>query len=991
MDQYLLFAVVGLGFGCIYAAVAMGVVITYRGTGIINFATGSMAMWGAYVYDELGRTGDLVIPVVVVPHRIPIMTNPPWLLQFVLAVLSCTLVGLIVHFAVFRPLRNAPVLAKVVSSVGVLLTLQSLVVLQFASTPRAVPPIVPNEVVTISGISFARDRLWITLVVIGFAVALWAYFRFTRLGLATRAAAENERAASLARFSPQFLAGSTWVLSSTAVGIIVILTSPITILNPLTYTFAIVPALAAALIGRFRSIAVTVTAALALGSFQSIVTFQSSKDWWPDWAITGLADAVPFIVIIVALFLVGDALPTRGAVESDPLPEVLKPNLSAQRVVLSVALGAVAIIATDGSWRFGVITSMIVAIIMLSLVLLTGLIGQISLAQAAIAGTAGFALSILSQDAGIPFPIAPILAAVIAGVFGVIVGVPALRIRGAQLAVVTLAGAVALERFIFRNPELSKAEGNLIPDAEILGFSLGVREGRTIARVEFGLFVLVVLVVMTLLVANLARSATGRRFLAVRSNERAGAAAGIDVSSTKLLAFGLASFLAGVGGSLIGYSRGQLSADSFATLVGLSFLAFAYLGGITSISGALIAGTFAPLGIGFVLFDRLFDLGRSYGLVAGIGLILTAILNPDGIAGANRKNWAAMKARFGDVPVAGVGQPALVGANSQQVSSSDADATTAEIDVVETRTSTPRSASARRDGDRGRLQVDGLSVSYGGLIANDTVTLDVHPGEVVGLIGPNGAGKTTFIDAITGFTPCAGQVSFDGQPLDRLSPHRRARAGLTRTWQSLEIFTDLTVEENLRVASEQATPGSVLLDLVKPGRLTDLAQIDWAIELLGLGEIRHAMPAELALGQQKLVGVARALASQPSVVLLDEPAAGLDTAESRSLGARLGDIVANDIAALLVDHDMGLVLDVCDYIYVLDFGRVIAAGTPAEIRADDTVIEAYLGEEGRRAKEDSSSATSSTARALAGSDADIETLDAIGSTRTDTQSEDPRS
>lgn len=943
MDQYLLFAVVGLGFGSIYAAVAMGVVITYRGTGIINFATGSMAMWGAFVYDELARSGDLVIPVVVIPHRIHIMDSPPWILQFTLGVLSCTLVGLIVHFAVFRPLRRAPILAKVVASVGVLLTIQSLVVLQFASTPRAVEPILPNEVVTISGISFARDRLWITLIVAVFAVALWAYFRFTRLGLATRAAAENERAASLARFSPQFLAGSTWVLSSTVVGIIVILTAPTTILNTLTYTFAIVPALAAALIGRLRSIAITVVAALSLGSFQSIVTFQSSKDWWPDWAVTGLSDAVPFLVIVIALFLVGDALPTRGAVESDPLPEIITPTVTWQRVAPLVVLGALAVIFTSGSWRFGVITSMIVAIIMLSLVVLTGLVGQISLAQAAIAGTAGFALSKLAEDAGIPFPIAPLIAALIAGVFGVIVGIPALRIRGAQLAVVTLAGAVALERFVFRNPELSDPVGNFIPDPAIFGIDLSVREGRTIARVEFGLFVLVVLVIATILVANLARSATGRRFLAVRSNERAGAAVGINISSTKLLAFGLASFLAGLGGTLIGYSRGQLSADSFATLVGLSFLAFAYLGGITSISGALIAGTFAPLGIGFVFFDRTFDLGRSYGLVAGIGLVLTAILNPEGIAGANRKNWAALKARFGGN---GAG--------------SDEDSSTLDSEVIDLTDTAAAGAddSGRtvRTGGDVLLDVKGLSVRYGGLVANDAIDLTVKEGQIVGLIGPNGAGKTTFIDAVTGFTASTGSVEFLGQPLDSFGAHQRARAGLTRTWQSLEIFTDLSVEENLRVASERASARSVLLDLVKPGREVDLEQVNWALRLVGLQDRASVQPSELPLGQQKLLGVARALASRPRIVLLDEPAAGLDTTESLALGRRLDDIVDNGMSVLLIDHDMGLVLDVCDYIYVLDFGRLIAQGTPSEIRNDDSVIEAYLGDEGRRAKEETATA-----------------------------------
>ena len=941
MEQYLLFAVVGLGFGSIYAAVSMGVVITYRGTGVINFATGAMAMWGAYVYDELVRSGDLVFPVAVVPHSVSLGEDGslPFALSFVLALASCSLIGLLVHFAVFRPLRRAPVLARVVASVGVLLTIQALIVLQFTSTPRNVPPILPNEPVSMAGISFSRDRLWLTAVVVLIAVALWAWFRFTRLGLAIRASAENERAVGLARYSPQLLAGTTWVLSSTVVGAVIILSSPTVILNPLTYVLAIVPALAAALIGRLSSIGITVSAALALGVMQSIVVFQASKTWWPDWAVSGLGDAVPFVVIVLALFFVGDALPSRGAVESDPLPEVFRPKMRPQVVVVMVLAAGAAVVLTSGSYRFGIITSMIITIITLSLVVLTGLVGQISLAQAGIAGTAGFALSKLGDAAGIPFPISPLLAALVATAFGVLVGIPALRIRGAQLAVVTLAGAVALEKFIFRNPSFTEVAGNPISDPTLFGLNMGVREGRTIARVEFGILVLIVMAICAVLVGNLARSATGRRFLAVRSNERAGASIGISIANTKLLAFGIASFMAGLGGSFIGYSRGQLSADSFTVLVGLSFMAFAYLGGITSVSGAVIGGTFAPLGIGFVILDRNLELGTAYGLLAGIGLVLTAIFNPEGIAGANRKNFEKMKAML------------AARAAGKVADAKDPDAAApapAPPLDVQSSGSVPEPSSRDRpsfDDAPVVLAVDELTVRYGGLKAVDEVSLRVREGEIVGLIGPNGAGKTTMIDALTGFVPSDGRIVFDSRELTSELPYQRARMGLSRTWQSLELFGDLSVRENAQVAQERASIRSVLADFVNPARPVDLERVDAALDLVGLANDADARPGDLPLGRQKLVGVARALASSPRVMLADEPAAGLDTAESRTLGREIVDIAEGGVSILLVDHDMGLVLEVCDYIYVLDFGQIIAEGTPADIRANEAVIDAYLGSE----------------------------------------------
>ena len=241
------------------------------------------------------------------------------------------------------------------------------------------------------------------------------------------------------------------------------------------------------------------------------------------------------------------------------------------------------------------------------------------------------------------------------------------------------------------------------------------------------------------------------------------------------------------------------------------------------------------------------------------------------------------------------------------------------------------------------LDAKGLTVTYGGLNANDEIDLECEAGKLVGLIGPNGAGKTTFIDAITGFTPITrGFVTFDGVDLAGLRPDARAKLGLVRTFQSLELFEDLTVLDNLLVAADRPHWYSLLSDIVMPGRgrAAALAQVDVALDAMGLRDLADKLPSDLSHGQRKLVGVARALAAKPKLLLLDEPAAGLDTKESQLLGSHLRSFLDLGVSLFLIDHDMGLVLNVCDYIYVLDFGRVIAHGTPAQVRADPAVIAA---------------------------------------------------
>ena len=254
------------------------------------------------------------------------------------------------------------------------------------------------------------------------------------------------------------------------------------------------------------------------------------------------------------------------------------------------------------------------------------------------------------------------------------------------------------------------------------------------------------------------------------------------------------------------------------------------------------------------------------------------------------------------------------------------------------------------------LDVEGLTVRFGGKVAVDGFDLSVEPGQLVGLIGPNGAGKTTTIDAITGFVPSTGSIRFGDVRLAgqgqrrRIPPTARARLGLARTWQGADLFGDLTVLENLQVAGER----------------TDEATLRQMLADLDVGEFADGPVSSLSHGQRKLVGVGRALASNPKMICMDEPAAGLDTIESQHLGTRIRAIADAGTAVLLVDHDMGLVLSICDYLYVLDFGVMIAKGTTSQIRADSRVIEAYLG---KRHEKDAADEQAPAARAPSAGDA----------------------
>ncbi|HEX2272270.1 MAG TPA: ABC transporter permease [Acidimicrobiales bacterium] len=631
-----MFLVLGLGTGAVYAALGLGLVLGHRASGVVNFAHGAMAAYATYVFVELRSAGDLVLPVVGLPARFHLGDRLPFAVCLLAALAVAALLGVAVHALVFRPLRRAPALTRVVASVGVLVGLQAVIVLRFGTANRPVAPVLPAEPLTVAGALVPRDRLLLAAAAIAAAAALWALYRFTRFGVASRAVADHPLTAASLGAPVERVAAANWALAGLLAGFGGILVAPITALNPTTYTLLVVPALAAALVGRLSSFGVTTAAALALGVAQSeLVHLQARFDWVPR---VGLQQGLPFVVIVVAMALAGRRVPDRSEPAGPRLPLARPARRIGPPAVVGVTAAGIGLFVLRGGDRLGLITSLVATAVCLSLVLLTGWAGQISLAHMAFAGVAGFALTKLGGGLDVPFPLAPLLAAAAAAVTGVLLALPALRLRGVDLAVATLAGAVAVEELLFRNPGLTGGfGGSEVASPTFLGVGLGIDTGDDYPSPLFGLLVLAAVAAMGVALAAVRRRETGRLLLAVRANERAAAVAGVGVTAVKLGAFGASAFMAGAAGALLGYSQRQLSYGSFGTLVSLTFLALAFVGGIATVSGAFVGGALAAGGIVFTVLDHVAGWGRYQSLLTGLGLVVAAVACPEGLAGAGQR------------------------------------------------------------------------------------------------------------------------------------------------------------------------------------------------------------------------------------------------------------------------------------------------------------------------------------------------------------------
>ncbi len=659
MESILLFVVIGLVPGALIAALALGLVLTHRGANVINIATGSVSLLGAYASYGLVDNGYLFASWL----RIGTGPWPPWA-ALIAALVICAGFGAGLELVVIRPLREASPLTKLLATLGVYLTIGSFIYLCFGSDGQSAPSVFgPPLVVRVFDIPIRYEGLIVAGIVIVAGTILGAVYRFTGFGLATRAAAENDTNATLAGLNVDSLAMVNVVIACALAGLFGVLVAPTTGLDPITIPNVVVPALGAALLAGFTSFSIAITTGLCMGVASSLITLAQAQSWFPSAggsALTGLDDLLFFVVIIVALFLRGSNLPRRESLIENRLPPVPAPEQILHPALLAVGASLIYFLLLPYDFRQAGINTVIGVVLALSFVVIIGYVGQSSIIQVALAGLAGFVVSKLTSDAGIGFPLGPVLAIAAAVATGSLVALSAIRVRGVHLFIVTLAAAVAIEQFVFRSPVWGGgATGSPVPPPHVFGHSIGPDASflgiSGIPSPLFGILLTVATIAACVVVSVLRRIDLGHRFLAVRSNERAAAAAGISVRATKITAFAFSSGLAGMAGVMYAYNFGSVTAARFSVSLAMSALAFVYIAGVATVRGAVVAGTMMVGAVGgFLVFERVDLPFELLQFVGGIALVLTIVFKPEGIAGGppGRGGPAVFARRFAGRPTA---------------------------------------------------------------------------------------------------------------------------------------------------------------------------------------------------------------------------------------------------------------------------------------------------------------------------------------------------
>ena len=462
MKDVLLFAILGLGAGASYALVALGIVLIQKGSGAVNFAQGAIAGCAALFFTAATNNGM------------------PRLVVLAIALFGAAVLGVVFYVVVMRPLRSAPLLARIVSTLGLMIVLSAVALKVWGSLSVVAPSLFPTSSLSIFGVAFGVDRLYLLGTALLLTLVLWAVYRFTSFGIATRAVAESERAAALLGYSPDVIGAANWALGCVLAAFAGVMIAPLTTVDIVPLTLIVLPALAAALVGRFTSFGITTAVAVGIGIIQSLFVRY--------WTQPGVNDAVPFVIVALMMILGGKLIPARGTLSLSRLPLAPATRVRLVPTAIAVAVVVFGLVTLNRTYQGGITASLITAIIALSAVVVTGFVGQISLMQMAFAGIGGFMVSKLGTNLGIPFPWPIILAAVIAVPVGVVLGLPAVRVRGINLAVVTLGAAVAVSSVVFQNASWTGGvNGSQVPSPGVWGFSLDpvshpVRFGDLCAR-----------------------------------------------------------------------------------------------------------------------------------------------------------------------------------------------------------------------------------------------------------------------------------------------------------------------------------------------------------------------------------------------------------------------------------------------------------------------------------------------------------------------------
>ncbi|WRZ93791.1 ATP-binding cassette domain-containing protein [Streptomyces sp. NBC_01007] len=920
----------GLSVGSAAALTGIGLIVTYRATGVLNFAHGAIAMVCAYLLRQF--TVEWGWPLALGASVTLLLVAPA--------------IGMALERFVFRPsaLLGGDPAQTLVASIGVFVLLVGGAALVWGTGARADAP------------TLVSADPWGQLAVAALlAAGVGAVTRWTRFGTELRAVVDDRPLAVLGGIDADRVAAAGWAFGSFTAGLTGVLLAPYVRLDPYGLPLLVMEVMAVAVAARMRSLPVAVVVALGIGVAQSQLTRLHPSGWAEP-----LLQAVGANLFVVALLVAALVLPGIGT--RDALPRTAKARVPASSGAWAVAVVLFLLpLGFAGSDLHTSVQVPALGVVLLSLVVVTGRGGQISLGQAAYAGLGALFTALLAAGRFPGLPRLPGLAALAVAVLlvaplGLLTGWPAIKRHGLALAVATFAVGVGVSRFVFAQPYA------------VAGLSLDRPAGFGGDRAYYVLE-LVLLAVALLAAHTLRRGRTGRALAAMRDHEAGASAAGIRVPALKLTAFVAGAALAALGGGMLGMGLRAFDATAYDPVRGLLWFAAVVVLGADSVLGALVAAALlvgldagarggvaaALIGLLAVLVGR-FPEGPYEALrtaMSRLRLRRRATLTPLGArvrrrlrpANAGPPGEFVPRTPTGAVAPAAVGRarmPAAPPVAAEPPGRSGPPVPTvspgrygppepaeppSRSDPPEPAESPSRYGATRAAAETARraarmpprpLTARGLHIAYGGFTALDGVFLDIPPGRVTAVVGPNGAGKSTLFHCLAGtLRPSGGHVLLGGRDITRLAAHARTRLGIARTFQELAVFPSLTVAENVRVGAEQ-------------GRIADPGAVERALRLLGLdGPVRSLPAAGLPTGTLRRVELARALAGSPRVLLLDEPAAGLDTGEVTALTRVLRALAADGMALLVVEHDLDLVADLAHTVHVMAAGRIVTSG-PAD-------------------------------------------------------------
>jgi ABC-type branched-subunit amino acid transport system ATPase component/branched-subunit amino acid ABC-type transport system permease component len=980
IQRILINAILSLPLIGAYAINAVGIVVVYRASKVLNLAHGAITMLAAYTAFQLVKMG---------------LPGP---LGLVGGVVGSAILALLVERLFVRRLRAGGPTAQTIGTVaafGVIVAFASRV---WGTTPRTSVTVFPHGTYEVFGTVITNDQigLFVSMLVITFA--LYTLLQRTYLGLVLRGTAENRLAASMMGADPDRMTQLAWAIGGVMAGLAGEMLAAVGSLHPYNLALAALPAYVAALLGGMNSLPAAVVGAGAVGLVEGLIPLIG-----PLESIEGNGQLVIAIVALIVMARRGARV--TGAEAAGPALDATTRASGIGRRPRGLIVAGLAVALLFPHLPFvsyallgNANEAAVFAMVAVALVLLTGWIGQISLGHAAFVGIGAYITGIFSVRVGLPFPLTLLVAVAFASVVAAGLGLVALRVRGLYLAAATMIFAWMGEKFLFSQAWFTR-DSAIFPtpvgrsSGGILKLSVDLTDRRVMFYISWALVALVVFIA-----ANLRDTKTGRAFFAVKGSEMAAASLGVDVTRYKLIAFVLSGLIGGAAGNILMMQQRAVVSDQFAVVRSLFFLAVLVVGGVQSLGGAVAAAlVFGGIKFLFFQFPALSEYVEvvSALLLAGVLLLYRRGLAglPDSLAPLVRRlEPLAAKARplisrLGGVALS-VGHRLspvwaklrLVASRAFQVVYRIAASIASWIGGRSHRLleralpgSAKRAVQPRRDSavpvaqqerasfdrtllpqDRTKrvplLEAEDVTVRFGGLTAANHVFVTVYEGEIVGLIGPNGAGKTTTFNAIAGLNdPTEGTVRLFGQDVTGMPVHERAAMGVGRTFQLIQLFPQLSVFDNLLVATHLHNPSGVFSGAIAGRRClqaeaSERRRVRDVIHLLGLDDIAERIVAGLPFGVLRMLEVGRALVTDPRLIMLDEPASGLDNKETDRLSELLFSVRDLGVALLLIEHDVRMVTGVSDYMYVIDQGTPLAQGTPSEIQRNRDVIAAYLGE-----------------------------------------------